>query len=137
MATAACQAMAHLQNTTRGNTPAATVSIHTGIIRVIFTYASEVWHPPDKVQDNDSRYLARKRLEYQRLRRITEAYHSSNYATLVCIAVIESLERKLDVISVSWFARSVRNGDPNIGDFLLASSASDHHHWDDDKNLFS
>ena len=43
-ATAAYQAMTHLQNAKGGITPTATRNIHTCMVRAIFTYTSEIWH---------------------------------------------------------------------------------------------
>ena len=78
-----------------------------------------------------------KRLKYQVLRRITGAYNTSNQLTLAGIAAVEPLERKLDDISVSWFAGSIKNADPNIPDFLHSSPAPLYHRWEDGKDLYS
>ena len=107
------------------------------MVRTIFTYASDVWHDPTKVQDFDNKYKAMKSIEYKALRKITGGYHGSNHLKLAAIAAVEPLERKLDNISVAWFARSIRTGDRHIREFLEAPTAPNFHRWDDGKDLYS
>lgn len=58
-------------------------------------------------------------------------------STFLQIAAIEPIERKLDDISSSWFARSIRTGDTKIRSFLNDPSATNFHRWDDGEDLYS
>ena len=49
---------------------------------------------------------------------ITGAYHGASHQELGWIAAVEPLQSRLDHISISWAARSLRTGDKEIREFL-------------------
>ena len=94
----------------RGLSPRALRSLYTGAIRLVFCYGAELWngiHCKTKISSME-------RLEYQALRKITSRYHRSSMEKLGYIAGVEPLQAKLDDISTSWAARSLRTGDARI-----------------------
>ena len=97
--------MTRLGNSNGCMSPRALRALYTGAIRPIFTWGSELWNRP-------------KRVEYQALRKITGAYHGSSHETLLAISHIEPLQTKLDDITACWAARSLRTGDPHLRQIL-------------------
>jgi len=90
--------------------PRALKNLYTGEIRPIFTWGSELWNQSTARAEIEPM----KRVEYQALRKITGAYHGSSHNKLLGLAHIEPLETKLDDLSASWAARSLRTGDTHI-----------------------
>lgn len=70
-------------------------------------------------------------LEYQALRKVTGPYHGASHQKLGWIAEVEPLQSKLDGISVTRAAWSLRTGDVEIRSFLKGRVSADHTEWHD------
>jgi len=62
--------------------------------------------------------IAFKKVGYRTLGKIYSAYQCGSHEKLGKIIVIESLEIKLDNISISWADRALRSGDKHIQNCL-------------------
>ena len=94
-----------------GMSPQGMRALYTGAIRTIFKCG---WN----CLGIEHALESMKRVEYQALRKITGAYHGSSHERAPNITHTEPLEIKLDDMSISWEARSLRTGDPHIRGFL-------------------
>ena len=102
------------------------------MIRTIFTWGSELY----TTNERHPQTQAMEGLEYQCLRNITGAYHSSNQAIIAAIAAVEPLSIKLRDLSSAWAARAVKLGNPHVLQFLEGQVAPHHSAWHDGSKLY-